>query len=172
MAAALLLRTEPTPLTIVDLALPHDVALAVADLPGVALVGLPRIAAALAAGPVAEDVSAVERIVADEVVEFASARDQDRVAPTVVALRSMASGVIAAELDRLWSRLPELTERQRDEIARTLRREADKLLHEPTVRVKQFAGRVPDSSYAAALAELFALDPAAVDAVSGQRDDT
>ncbi|MEJ7628036.1 MAG: glutamyl-tRNA reductase [Nocardioidaceae bacterium] len=172
VAAALLLRTEPTPLTIVDLALPHDVALAVADLPGVALVGLPRIAAALAAGPVAEDVSAVERIVADEVVEFASARDQDRVAPTVVALRSMASGVIAAELDRLWSRLPELTERQRDEIARTLRREADKLLHEPTVRVKQFAGRVPDSSYAAALAELFALDPAAVDAVSGQRDDT
>jgi len=90
----------------------------------------------------------------------------------VVALRSMATGVISSELERLWGRLPELTERQRDEIARTLRREADKLLHEPTVRIKQFAGRVPESSYAAALAELFALDPAAVDAVTGKRDDS
>lgn len=172
VAAAMLLRAQPSPITIVDLALPHDVAPGVAEIPGVALVGLPTIAAAIARGPVADDVTAVERIVADEVARFASARDQDRIAPTVVALRSMASGVIATELDRLWSRLPELTERQREEISRTLRREADKLLHEPTVRVKQFAGQVPESSYAAALAELFALDPAAVDAVSGKRDDS
>ena len=38
--------------------------------------------------------------------------------------------------------------------------------HEPTVRIKQFAGRIPESSYAEALAELFALDPAAVEAVT------
>jgi len=119
----------------------------------------------------AADINAVEAIVAAEVETFAAARDQDRVAPTVVALRTMATAVVAAELDRLWSRLPELTERQRGEITKSLHRQADKLLHEPTVRVKQFAGRVPEPSYAAALAELFALDPAAVDAVSGKRDD-
>jgi glutamyl-tRNA reductase len=172
VAAAMLQRTSASPLAIVDLALPHDVALGAADLPGVTVIGLPALAASLTHGPVSDDVAAVEQIVAQEVAAFASARDQDRVAPTVVALRSMASAVIAAELDRLWSRLPELTERQRSEITQTLHREADKLLHEPTVRVKQFVGRVPESSYAAALAELFALDPGAVEAVTGQRDES
>jgi glutamyl-tRNA reductase len=43
---------------------------------------------------------------------------------------------------------------------------ADKLLHNPTVRIKQLAGHTAESSYADALAELFALDRAAVDAVT------
>ncbi len=113
-----------------------------------------------------EDVAAVKAIVTQEVTAFAAARDAARVAPTVVALRSMATGVVATELDRLWGRLEGLTPAQRDEVVQTVRRVADKLLHEPTVRIKQLAGRVPDSSYADALAELFALDPAAVEAVT------
>lgn len=170
LTAARTMASATTSLAIIDLALPHDVDLDAARLPGVTLIGLPQLAATLADGPVADDLAAVERIVAAEVEVYASARDQARVAPTVVALRSMAARVIDGELERLWARLPELTVRQRDEIEMTLRREADKLLHEPTVRVKQFAGRVPESSYAAALAELFALDPAAVDALSGKRE--
>jgi glutamyl-tRNA reductase len=172
VAAAMARRTPGRALAIIDIALPHDVGLGAAELAGVTLIGLPGLAATLSRGPVADDVASVERIVAQEVDAFASARDQASVAPTVVALRSMADAVISTELARLWSRLPELTDRQREEISRTLRREADKLLHEPTVRVKQFAGRVPESSYAAALAELFALDPAAVEAVTGKRDDS
>jgi glutamyl-tRNA reductase len=78
----------------------------------------------------------------------------------------MATAVVAAELERLWSRLGPLSAAERDEIIATVTRVTDKLLHEPTVRIKQFAGRSPDSSYADALAELFALDPAAVEAVS------
>ena len=163
---------EPAPLTIVDLALPHDVDAAANRLPGVTLIRLSDLAArGDGSDAAARDVAAVEAIVAAEVAGFAASRAQDLVAPTVVALRSMATTVVAAELERLWSRLPELTERQRGEISRSLHRQADKLLHEPTVRVKQLAGRVPESSYAAALAELFALDPAAVQAVSGRRDE-
>lgn len=162
---------SPTPLAVVDLALPHDVEPAAGDLPGVTLIRLADLAARGSVVTAEADVAAVERIVADEVEAFAAARAEDRVAPTVVALRSMATAVVDAELDRLWSRLPELTDLQRAEISRSLRRQADKLLHEPTVRVKQFARRVPESSYAAALAELFALDPTAVDAVSGRRDE-
>ena len=113
-----------------------------------------------------DDVAAVKRIVAEEVAAYAAARDAARVAPTVVALRTMATGVVAAELERLWGRLDDLTPEQRAEIEHTLRRVADKLLHEPTVRVKELAGRSPTSSYAEALAELFALDPAAVEAVT------
>lgn len=172
VAAARRMAGGSRPLAIVDLALPHDVDVAVADLPGVTRIGLPDLAdRAERARTATADVSAVEAIVAAEVQAFAAARAQDKVAPTVVALRSMATAVVAAELARLEARLPELTDRQRAEIARTLNRQADKLLHEPTVRVKQFAGRVPEPSYAAALAELFALDPAAVDALSGGRDD-
>ena len=47
-----------------------------------------------------------------------------------------------------------------------MRRVADKLLHQPTVRVKELANETGAVSYAAALAELFALDPEAVDAVT------
>ena len=54
----------------------------------------------------------------------------------------------------------------RAEVLNTVRRVADKLLHEPTVRVKELANETGAVSYAAALAELFALDPDAVEAVT------
>jgi glutamyl-tRNA reductase len=153
-------------LTIVDLALPHDVEPEVTEIPGVTLLALKELAESLDAAAAAQDVAAVRAIVAEEVAAFTGARAAARVAPTVVALRSMATGVVAAELERLWGRLDDLTPAQRDEIAHAVRRVADKLLHEPTVRIKELAGRSPESSYADALAELFALDPGAVDAVT------
>jgi glutamyl-tRNA reductase len=69
-------------------------------------------------------------------------------------------------MDRLDHRLPDLTPEQRAEVLRAVRRVADKLLHEPTVRVRELANESGAVSYAAALAELFALDPEAVDAVT------
>ncbi|UMG94715.1 hypothetical protein [Nocardioides sp. TF02-7] len=102
----------------------------------------------------------------EEVTAFLAARRQASVTPTVVALRSMATSVVDAEMTRLESRLPELDDAVRAEIRQTVRRVADKLLHEPTVRVKQLADEQGAVSYAAALAELFALDPEAVDAVT------
>ena len=86
--------------------------------------------------------------------------------PTVVALRSMATEVVDAELARLVARLPDLDEASRDEVLHSLRRVADKLLHQPTVRVKELVNETGAVSYAAALAELFALDPDAVEAVT------
>ncbi len=166
VSTALTERTSDTPLAIIDLALPHDVTPSVADLPGVTLIGLQSVADSVHNGSALEDVAAVKAIVAEEVTAFASARDAARVAPTVVALRSMATGVVATELDRLWGRLDDLTPAQREEIVHAVRRVADKLLHEPTVRIKELAGRTPDASYAEALAELFALNPAAVEAVT------
>jgi glutamyl-tRNA reductase len=160
------------PLGVIDLALPHDVDPAVADLPGVALVALRDLAEPVNDGSAAADVAAVRAIVADEVAAFAAARAASRIAPTVVALRTMATGVVASELERLWSRVGELTPEQRDEIGQAVRRVADKLLHEPTVRVKALADRSPESTYADALAELFALDPAAVEAVTRPGDPT
>ena len=165
LGVAMTTRTSEAPMAVIDLALPHDVDPTVTAIPGVTLVALKDLADSVHNNS-QQDVDAVKAIVLEEVGAYAAARDAARVAPTVVALRTMATGVVAAELERLWGRLGTLTPEQQAEVEHTLRRVADKLLHEPTVRIKQFAGRTPDSSYAEALAELFALDPSAVEAVT------
>jgi glutamyl-tRNA reductase len=89
-----------------------------------------------------------------------------KVAPTVVALRAKAAEVVDAELARLAGRVSGLDARTRREIAQSMRRIADKLLHAPTVRVKELAGSPGGDSYEAVLRVLFDLDPAAVQAVA------
>jgi glutamyl-tRNA reductase len=155
-----------SPLALVDLALPHDVDPAAAELPGVTVLGLAALAEELKGSDSARGVEDVRTIVAQEIAAFLAARRQASVTPTVVALRSMATAVVDSEMDRLASRLPDLDDATRAEVLHTVRRVADKLLHEPTVRVKELANEDGAVSYAAALAELFALDPEAVDAVT------
>jgi glutamyl-tRNA reductase len=159
-------RREAKPLAVVDLALPRDVDPEVANLPGVRLIALDTLAADLEGTPGAGDVEGVRSIVAQELAAFLTARRSQSVTPTVVALRTMATGVVEAELARLMSRMPDLDEPARAEVEKTLRRVAEKLLHHPTVRVKELANDAGAVSYAAALAELFALDPEAVEAVT------
>ena len=154
-------------LAVIDLALPHDVDPAVADLPGVSLFGLARLAQEVNEGDAATDVAAVREIVAQEIAAFLAARRSATVTPTVVALRTMATGIVDGEVQRLLSRLPGLDPEVRAELEQAVRRVADKLLHQPTVRVKELAiNETGAVSYAAALAELFALDPDAVEAVT------
>ncbi|GAW48841.1 MULTISPECIES: glutamyl-tRNA reductase [unclassified Nocardioides] len=153
-------------LAIVDLALPHDVDPAAGLLPGVTLINLAELADELRDSDAGREVEGVRRIVTQEVAAFLSARRQASVTPTVVALRSMATSVVDAEMERLVGRLPDLDDSARAEVLHTVRRVADKLLHQPTVRVRELANETGAVSYAAALAELFALDPEAVDAVT------
>ncbi len=113
-----------------------------------------------------DDVAAVWRIIADEFAAQASAERAARVAPTVVALRAKATEVVDAELARLDGRMAGLDARARAEVAQAMRRIADKLLHAPTVRVKELAGSPDGDSYETALRVLFDLDPEAVEAVT------
>ncbi|MFL6004129.1 MAG: glutamyl-tRNA reductase [Nocardioides sp.] len=159
-------RPESAPLAVVDLALPHDVDTAVGALPEVTLVTLADLADELRDSVAGNEIDGVRHIVAQEVTAFLNARRQASVTPTVVALRSMATAVVEAEMNRLSSRLPELDDAARAEVLQSVRRVADKLLHQPTVRVKELANETGAVSYATALAELFALDPEAVDAVT------
>ena len=151
---------------IVDLALPRDVEEGVAAIPGVSVVGLAELAESLADEPVAADVADVRRIVKDEVSAFLSARNAARVTPTVVALRTMATEVVDAELERLSARRGDIDPETFREVTQTVRRVADKLLHAPTVRIKELAGQPDGLTYADALTDLFALDQAAVEAVT------
>ena len=164
--AARAFATEP--LAVIDLALPHDVDSDVRDLPGTELIDLSALrTAALDIAPEAERaVDAVRAIIAEEVAAHLAAVDAARVAPTVVALRSRAAEVVDAELARLTGRLPDLDPRSRAEVTKSLRRVVDKLLHAPTVRVKELASAPGGDTYAAALRELFDLDPKTADAVA------
>jgi glutamyl-tRNA reductase len=152
------------PIVLLDVALPRDVDPGVREVPGVTLVDLEAIAEASVG---AEDVDAVRAIVAEEVLAYHGLQIEAQLAPTVAALRSKAAEVVAVELSRLDGRVPELTEQAREEVARTVRRVVEKLLHSPTVRVKELATEPNGHGYAEALRELFDLDPATVAAVTG-----
>lgn len=169
------LAGRTTPLVVCDLGLPRDVEASVAELPGVTLVDLDTLGRRLAGTPAGRHAGVAGGIVADEVRGYLAAQRSAAVTPTVTALRRRAAEVVDAELLRLDSRLPELDEAVRGELAKTVRRVVDKLLHTPTVRVKQLASGPNGASYAAALRELFALDPQAAALLSapsvGQNDE-
>lgn len=160
-------RDEATqPLVICDLGMPRDVDAAVSGLPGVHVIDMERIQREPSAQVASSDTDAAHGIVAREVATYLAGQRMAEVTPTVTALRQRAADVVTAELLRLDHRLPDLDTAQREEVARTVRRVVDKLLHAPTVRVKQLASSPGGDSYAEALRELFELDPTAVDAVA------
>jgi len=146
-------------LVLVDMALPRDVDPAVKDVPGVTVVDIEDLAATLDGAAHPTGVDAVRAIVAEEVAAYLTAGQAARVAPTVVALRTMADEVVAAELARFDGRRPALDPVVRQEVERTVRRVVDKLLHAPTVRVKELAAEPAGLAYAEALHALFDLDP-------------
>ncbi len=156
------------PMTLIDLALPRDVDPDVTDLPGVRLIDISQLAELGARSSLSADVAQVRSIVADEVRSFLAAKAASRVTPTVVALRTMATDVVAAEIARLESRVGDLSVDQQAAVRQAMHRVADKLIHAPTVRVQQLVADTPEGlTYADALADLFALDPGAVTRITG-----
>jgi len=156
------------PQVFIDLALPRDVAPDVAELDGIHVVGLAELGEVLAAdGQSTPHVKAAHDLVVAEVAAYLTGRRAQDVAPTVAALRSRAAEVVTAELNRLDHHLPDdLPETTRAEIQLAVHRVVEKLLHTPTVRVKELAGDGEGGDYALALRELFDLDPHDVAAVS------
>ncbi|WP_030834713.1 glutamyl-tRNA reductase [Streptomyces hygroscopicus] len=169
-------ESAPGPeVSLLDLAMPRDIDAAAHRIEGLRLVDIESLAEAAAepsgaagtsAGAMAADVDKVRAIVSAEVAAFGAAQRAAHITPTVVALRTMAADVVTSEIARLEGRLPGLDDKQRSEITQTVRRVVDKLLHAPTVRVKELASTPGGAGYADALRELFDLDPQAVAAVS------
>jgi glutamyl-tRNA reductase len=160
-------RPAARPLVFLDLAMPRDVDPEVGNLPGVRVIGMDELSG-VGGGVGADDVAAVRVIGEEEFAAYGSAVRASRVTPTVVALRAKAATVVDAELSRLAGRLSDegVSGHALDEIAQTVRRVVDKLLHAPTVRVKELASSPDGEEYAAALRVLFDLDPRTVDAVT------
>ena len=159
-------RLASRELTVIDLAMPRDVTREVAALPGMRVVDLETLAGTASVSD--QVLGPVREIVAEEVDAFHEERAIAGAGPAVTALRRMADRVVRTELDRLDARTPGLGQRERDEVARAVHRIVGKLLHAPTVRVKELAREQPGGTYPATLRELFALDQEAIDNMTGE----
>ena len=149
-------------LMLVDLSLPRDIDDVTASVEGVDLVNIERLSKSLEAADT--DIAAgtsphaqARRIVTEELEAYASAQRVRDVVPAVSALRKRAANLVQCEIARLEQKHPELDERQMGDVNRALKRVADKLLHEPTVRAKQLAANSGTVSHETALQELFGL---------------
>ena len=159
--------TRRRPLVVCDLGLPRNVEPAVGDVPGVTLLDLTTVARRLEQrGTGSGAVASAQHLVTREVRSYLLAQRTAEVIPTVAALRKRAAEVVDVELGRLDGRLPGLDSAVRTELTRTVRRVVNKLLHAPTVRIKQLAESGGGQAYADALRELFELDPRAAAAIT------
>jgi glutamyl-tRNA reductase len=159
--APVMARRPGRPLLVVDIAVPRDVDPAVADIDGVTLLDMDDVRGFAAAG-IAErrrEVAAVEAILNDELERYLGATSAREVAPTIVALRERAESVRAAELDRLRARYDDLDPRQLDMVDAVTRAMVAKLLHQPTVVLKDAAGSPRGDRLVAALRDLFEIEP-------------
>ena len=147
------------PLLIVDVAVPRDVDPSAADLPGVTLLDMDDLRAFADAG-IAErqgEVAAVEAMVVEEVERFVAVSSAREVAPLVAALHDRGEMVRQGEIDRQRARLGDLDDRQLEAVEALTRGIVAKLLHDPTVGLKDAAGSPRGERLAEALRDLFDL---------------
>jgi glutamyl-tRNA reductase len=156
------------PIVVLDLARPHDVDPVVAQLPGVTYFDLDGLYAASQTASV-DDLRAAERIVAAELVRYQAMVQRRAVASVITALRAQAKRILDAELQRLEARNPNLARHERDAVIDTVRRAMEKLIHVPTVRMKELSTTPGSLHYAATLCELFdlRLEPTSLMLVAG-----
>ena len=145
------------PLLVVDLGMPRNVDPAVGDLPGVTLLDLADLRSFVDAGldERRREATRVRTVVADELARYTADAAAREVAPMVAALHQHAEGLRAAELDRHRSRLSSLDAREREAVEALTRAIVAKLLHEPTVRLKDAAATPRGERLSAALRDLF-----------------
>jgi glutamyl-tRNA reductase len=148
------------PLLIVDVAVPRDIDPGVGLLPGVTLLDMDdlRVFAEQGLAGRRNEIARVNQIIDAEFERYAASSMAREVAPLVVLLRDAAETVRANELERFRSRLDGLDERQRDAVEALTRGIVQKLLREPTVRLKEAAGSPRGERLAEALRALFDLE--------------
>jgi len=159
------LDARDCPLVVVDIAMPRDVDPAVADLDGVELLDMDAVAAFTEAGIAGRrrEVVAVRDIVDEEILRYGTAADVRQVAPVITALRERVEILRCAEMDRSSGRLSGLTDEQRAAVEAMTRGLVAKLLHEPTVRLRDAAGSARGERLADSIRELFDLVDQSVD---------
>jgi glutamyl-tRNA reductase len=146
------------PMFCLDLAMPRDIERACRDIDGVSLVDLEILGGFLAGRGEPSELDAAWKIVAEESAGFTSARRTAVAAPLISALHSHATDVVKSEFSRLRTRLPKLGTQEQAETKAALNRVVRKLLHTPTIRVKELSRAADGGVYVEALSLLFDLE--------------
>ncbi|HXY71710.1 MAG TPA: glutamyl-tRNA reductase [Actinomycetota bacterium] len=134
-------------LFLVDLAVPRDVDPAVREVPGVAVVDIDDLRGRLEAlGGSAAEAKRAGEIVEEEVRAFAASRRAARLAPVIRALREAGDRAVEDQLARSAPRLASLEPSEREAVEALARAIAAKLLHSPTVRMKELEGEEGDAA--------------------------
>ena len=111
-----------------------------------------------------QEIGHVREIIAEELDRHRFERTAREAAPIITSLRAHADDVRTAELERHRAKLDALDPAARDAVEQLTRGIVNKLLHEPTVRMKDAAGSARGELYADALVELFGLPEPDADA--------
>lgn len=156
---AVMARRAGAELLIVDVAVPRDVDPAARELPGVTLLDMDDLGEFVERerSGRTQEIDSVQAIIDEEVECYLAEASAREVAPLIAALRSRAELLSASELERHASRLADLSPAQRAAVESLLRGVVNKLLHEPTVRLKDAAGHARGDRLAEALRDLFDL---------------
>jgi glutamyl-tRNA reductase len=146
-------------LFIVDIAVPRDVDESVGAIDGVELRNLDDLRDWVRSGVESREGEAakVSTIVSEEVERYALDSTARQAAPLIAAMHAAADEVRVAEMERHAKRLAELTPEQIEAVESLARGITAKLLHEPTVRLKENAGTPQGERLADALRDLFDL---------------
>ncbi|MDP2952424.1 MAG: glutamyl-tRNA reductase [Chloroflexota bacterium] len=157
MVKEALKQRKQRPLYFIDIAVPRNIDPEVAKIKGVSLHDIDDLRSIAEANLQAREreVVKVEKIIEGEVSKFMAWWDAQEVLPILTALRSKAESIRRAELARALGKLPDLSEEQRSSLEAMSCAIVNKLLHQPTIVLKQ--GR-DGTSYAWAIQELFGLD--------------
>ena len=157
--ASIVSKRHGRELLVVDIAVPRDVDPAAGEIEGVTLLDMDdlREFAEVGIRERQREVTAVQAIVDSELERYVDESTARSVAPLVASLRARGDLVRSAELQRLSARLGELDDRQREAVEALAAGVVGKLLHEPTVRMKDAAGTARGERLAEALRDLFDL---------------
>jgi glutamyl-tRNA reductase len=160
------------PLFLIDIAVPRDVDPAVGDLPNVFLYDIDDMQRVVAANleQRRREIPRVETIINQEVnafMEWFHARD---IVPTIVDLRRRVDDIRQAELAWATNKLSNLSEQERNVLLAFSQRLVNKILHQPTVLLKQHANGRQGYHYAEALRDLFGIDDDPESEKEGVRD--
>ena len=149
-----------TPILVVDIALPRDVAASVAELPGVTLRDLDNLSdwAQRGIDKRSSEVGQVRQIIGEEVQRFLLDQTQRQAAPLVAQLREVVESIRTAEMERFDSALAEMTPEQRELVESICHGIINKMLHAPSVRLREAAGTPQGERLSAAVRDLFSLD--------------
>ena len=153
-------QVHSNPVLLVDIALPRDVAASVSELPGVTLRDLDHLSEWAQRGidKRSSEVGQVRVIIGEEVDRFLLDQTQRQAAPLVAQLRRFVEDIRQAEVDRFDASLAAMTPEQRELVESISHGIINKMLHAPSVRLREAAGTPQGERLSAAVRDLFSLE--------------